>query len=266
MIEVQAIESSSRDSRSGIPSSSSERTPSKNPGWRDPDTERRARARSGPDPGRGAEPDPILRSSLRARRPGTHGSPLGSSAPEPPGLVPSAEQRPPDGPAALPHAPAAGRPRPPTRCPPRGAARRFRARGPARTRTRAAVPGHSSCGLSTRVRVLLTNGPGARGGHRRGSPVRGSARPWSLSAPQGRRCLLRSPPSLAPPKPARRRSARPRRAGAGRAAGSEWRAARLELVTDWKEGAEADPGSGLQAGRAPASPTFHQSQTVQRSR
>lgn len=149
--------------------------------------------------------------------------------------------------------------------PPADSARAARP-GRERTRTRAAVSGRASCGLSTRLRVLLTNSPGARGGRRRGSPVRGPARPWSPSAPQGRRCLLRSPPSLAPPKPARRRSARPRRAGAGRAAGGERRAARLELVADWKEGAEADPGSGLQAGRAPASPTFHQSQTAQRSR
>lgn len=166
---------------------------------------------------------------------GTRGSLFGCSAPEPLGLVPSAERRPPDGPGARPHAPAAGRPRPPTRCPPRGAARRLRARpGPARTRMRAAVPGRASCGPFTRVRVLLTNGPGARGGRRRGSPARGPARPWSPSAPQGRRCLLRSPPSLAPPKPARRRSARPRQARAGRAAGGERRAARLELVTDWR--------------------------------
>lgn len=132
MIQVQAMESSSRDKRSGIPSSSSGRTPSKIEagGTRTPSRER------GPEvaqiQGGERRPDPILRSSLRARRPGTHGSPLGSSAPKPPGLVPSSERRPPDGPAAQPHAPAAGRPRPPTRCPPRGAARRLCARGPAR--------------------------------------------------------------------------------------------------------------------------------------
>lgn len=202
----------------------------------------------GPSCGRGGPGRTGLRSAapLRSHR---AWSPAQSSDPPPP-----------DGPAARPHAPAAGRPRPPTRCPPRGAARRLCARGPARpgparTRTRAAVSGRASCGLSTRVHVLLTNGPGARGGRRRGSPIRGPARPWSPSAPQGRRCLLRSPPSSAPPKPARRRSARPRRAGAGRTAGGERRAAGIWSLTGRRAPKLTRAPGCRQAGHRPRPPS-----------
>lgn len=143
-----------------------------------------------------------------------------------------------------PHAPAAGRPRPPTRCPPRGAARRLCARGPAkpgqarpgparRGRERALRwPGalRGGGGPATRVRVLLTNGPGARGGRRRGSPAWGPARPWSPSAQRkGRRWLLRSPPPSAPPLSPPGGGARGREPGrtrgeGGRGSGRERRA------------------------------------------
>lgn len=184
-------------------------------------------------------------------------SPLGSpGSPKPPGLIPGAERRlPPGGPAnpGPTHLQLGGRGRRRAvlrGAPPADSARAARpspakpgpARpGPARTRTSAAVAGRASWGggPATRVRVLLTNGPGARGGRRRGSPAWGPARPWSPSAQRkGRRWLLRSPPPSAPPLSPPGGGARGREPGRTRGEGGRGttaraaRAARLELVTD----------------------------------
>lgn len=184
MIEVQAIESSARDSRSGLPRSSSGRTPSKIETGRIRTPRQERGLTSGPDPGKGSgarthlvvlpEGEEARDAPVSARQPRSSGA----SRPVPPPPPPRAERRssPPGGPAARPHAPAAGRPRPPTRCPPRGAARRrLCARpGPARRGRERALRWPGALRVTTpssRVRVLLTNGPGARGGRRRGSPA-----------------------------------------------------------------------------------------------
>lgn len=69
---------------------------------------------------------------------------------------------------------------------------------------------------------------------------------------------FRSPPSG---------GARGRGGRAGGDAGSERRAARLELVTDWRRRApKLTRGPGCRRAGSPASPTVHQSQAAQRSR
>lgn len=87
--------------------------------------------------------------------------------------------------------------------------------------------------------------------------------------------VLTAGPALASPQPAFLGASEARQeAERAAAAGGSWegrggRAARGPAGAGHRleaEGAGADPGSGLQAGRLRASPTFHQSKTAQQSR
>lgn len=157
MIEVQAIKSSARDSRSGLPRSSSGRTPSKIETGRIRTPRRERGLTSGPDPGKGSsarthlvvlpEGEEARDAPVSARQPRSSGASRPVCPPPAPrrtATPPQVAQQP--GPTHL-QLGGRGRRRAVLRgAPPAADSARVPARpGPARTRTSAAVAGRASC-------------------------------------------------------------------------------------------------------------------------